>query len=115
MGHKNIDIDAFGSALGMYRLCKTLEKDAYIVSEPKGKSLGKFLEILEKEEEYKDVIITEEKAKDLITENTLLIIVDTHKTSYVEFSELLEDFMFAVRLLKTSPHFFTIKHTGLVF
>ncbi len=90
MGHKNIDIDAFGSALGMYRLCKTLEKDAYIVSEPKGKSLGKFLEILEKEEEYKDVIITEEKAKDLITENTLLIIVDTHKTSYVEFSELLE-------------------------
>ena len=90
MGHKNIDIDAFGSALGMYRLCKTLEKDAYIVSEPKGKSLGKFLEILEKEEEYKDVIITEEKAKDLITENTLLIIVDTHKTSYVEFSDLLE-------------------------
>lgn len=91
MGHTNIDIDAFGSALGMYRFCKTLEKNAYIVSEPKGKSLGKFLDILEKEEEYKNIIITEEEALDLITENTLLIIVDTHKSSYVEFPGLLEE------------------------
>ena len=27
MGHTNPDIDAIGSALGMYRLCKTLEKE----------------------------------------------------------------------------------------
>ena len=89
MGHKNIDIDAFGSALGMYRLSKTLEKDCYIVSEPKGKSLGKFLEVL-KEEDYKDAIISESEAIDLIKANSLLIIVDTHKTSYVEFPELLD-------------------------
>lgn len=90
IGHKNIDIDAFGSALGMYRLCKTLDKDAYIVTEPKGKSLGKFLEVLEKEDGYKEVIISEEAAKDIITDKTLLIIVDTHKSTYVEFPELLE-------------------------
>lgn len=90
MGHNNIDIDAIGSGLGMYRLSKTLGKDAYIVSEPKGKSLGKFLEVLEENEEYKNVIITEEDAEDLISENTLLIIVDTHKVNYVEFPELLE-------------------------
>ena len=89
IGHRNIDIDAFGSALGMYRFCKTLDKDAFIVTEPKGKSLGKFLDVLEKEEEYKEVIISEEKAKDIVTENSLLIIVDTHKTTYVEFPELL--------------------------
>ena len=89
IGHRNIDIDAFGSALGMFRFCKTLEKDAFIVTEPKGKSLGKFLDVLEKEEEYKEVIISEEKAKDIVTENSLLIIVDTHKTTYVEFPELL--------------------------
>lgn len=89
MGHKNIDIDAFGSALGMYRLSKTLEKDCYIVSEPKGKSLGKFLEVL-REEDYKDAIISESEAIDLIKANSLLIIVDTHKTSYVEFPELLD-------------------------
>ncbi len=90
MGHKNIDIDAFGSALGIYRLSKTLEKDCYIVSEPKGKSLGKFLEILQKEDEYKNVILTENEVNGLINPNSLLIVVDTHKTSYVEFPELLE-------------------------
>lgn len=90
MGHKNIDVDAFGSALGIYRLSKTLEKDCYIVSEPKGKSLGKFLEVLRKEDEYKKVILTESEVNELIKPNSLLIIVDTHKTSYVEFPELLE-------------------------
>lgn len=90
MGHKNIDIDAFGSALGMYRLSKTLEKECYIVSEPQGKSLGKFLEILKKDDEYKNVIIAENEVNELIKPSSLLIIVDTHKTSYVEFPELLE-------------------------
>lgn len=90
MGHKNIDIDAIGSALGLYRLSKTLGKECYIVSEPAGKSLGKFLEILRNDEEYKESILTEEEAFDIITDNTLLIVVDTHKISYVEFPSLLE-------------------------
>lgn len=90
MGHKNIDIDAIGSALGLYRLSKTLGKECYIVSEPTGKSLGKFLEILRNDEEYKENILTQEEAFDIITDNTLLIVVDTHKISYVEFPSLLE-------------------------
>ena len=89
MGHSNIDIDAMGSGLGMYRLSKTLGKDAYIVSEPKGKSLGKFLDALNENSEYAEVIISEDDAEDIIDENTLLIIVDTHKANYVEFPELL--------------------------
>jgi len=90
MGHKNIDIDAFGSALGMYRLAKSLEKDVFIVSEPKGKSLGKFLDVINETVEYKESILTESEAEQLLTENSLLIVVDTHKTTYVEFPELLD-------------------------
>ena len=90
MGHSNIDIDAVGSALGMYRLSKTLGKDAYVVTEPKGKSLEKFMKALYENEEYHQAVITEEEAEELINENTLLIIVDTHKANYVEFPELLE-------------------------
>ena len=90
MGHKNIDIDAMGSALGMYRLSKTLGKDAYIVSEPKGKSLGKFIDVLQGMDQYSGAIITEEEAEEIINEKTLLIIVDTHKSSYVEFPEILD-------------------------
>lgn len=89
MGHRNIDIDAFGSALGLYRLSKTLGKACYIASEPNGKSLGKFLDKVKNDEEYKDIILNEEEVLEVITNNTLLIVVDTHKTSYVEFPELL--------------------------
>lgn len=89
MGHRNIDIDAFGAALGLYRLSKTYGKDCFIASEPTGKSLGKFLDKLKSEDEYKDVILNEDEAIEIISKNTLLIIVDTHKTSYVEFPELL--------------------------
>ena len=89
MGHQNIDIDAIGSALGMYRLTKSLEKDCYIVTEPKGDSLGKFWDELNSIEEYKKILLPEEEAIKLISNNTLLIIVDTHKTGYVEFSSIL--------------------------
>lgn len=90
MGHNHIDIDAIGSGLGMYRLAKTLEKDAYIVSEPKGKSLGKFLNSFDENPDYEGVIISEEEAEEMIQPNTLLIVVDTHKENYVEFPELLQ-------------------------
>ena len=90
MGHKNIDIDAFGSALGIYRLTQSLEKECYIVSNPDGKSLEKFLDKFRMQEEYKNVILTDEEALEIIDENALLINVDTHKTSYVEFPELLD-------------------------
>ena len=90
MGHKNIDIDAFGSALGLCKLSKTLGKDCYIVSEPEGKSLDKFLESFNTYNEYKELIIDEDEALEIIDEDTLLIVVDTHKVSYVEFPELLE-------------------------
>ncbi|MEE0998068.1 MAG: DHH family phosphoesterase, partial [Treponemataceae bacterium] len=89
MGHRNIDIDAFGSALGLYRLSKNLGKNCYIASEPNGKSLGKFLDKIKNDEEYKEIILNEEETLEIITNNTLLIIVDTHKTSFVEFPELL--------------------------
>jgi c-di-AMP phosphodiesterase-like protein len=89
MGHKNIDIDAIGSALGMYRLAKNLERKCHIVTEPKGDSLGKFFEELLAIPEYSEVIITEEEAVKSITDDTLLIIVDTHKAGYVEFPSVL--------------------------
>ena len=90
MGHKNVDIDAIGSCLGMYRVVKTLGKECNIVTEPNGNSLGKFWEELIELEEYKDIILTEEDAIKRISKDTLLIIVDTHKAGYVEFPSILE-------------------------
>ena len=90
MGHTNPDIDAMGSAMGIYRLVKELGKNAYIITSNETTTLQNFKESLEKEEEYEDTLISKEVAEENIDENTLLVIVDTHKINYVEAPELLK-------------------------
>ena len=90
MGHSNSDIDAMGSAFGIYRLAKTMGKDAYVVNNTFGYSVDSFIEAINENEDYGNVIIGKEKAINIITENSLLVVVDTHKTTYVEVPELLE-------------------------
>lgn len=90
MGHANTDIDAMGSSIGIYRLAKSLDKNAYIISSDKTNTLQNFKECLLEEPEYEDVLITEEVASENIDEDTLLVIVDTHKSTYVEAPSILE-------------------------
>ena len=90
MGHTNPDLDSIGSSLGIYRLAKTLETNAYIISNQTVPSLKSFNKCIEKEPEYEDVIINKEVALENIDEDTLLVVVDTHKVNYVEAPELLE-------------------------
>ena len=90
MGHTNPDIDSLGSSLGLYRLVKSLDKDVYIVANTEGVTLENFIESLEKEEEYKKVLIDATTALNKIDSDTLLIVVDTHKINYVEEPQLLE-------------------------
>ncbi len=89
MGHSNGDIDSMGSSLGIYRIAKSLGKTAYIVNNTYGMTLKDFIEAVEQEEEYKDVIIDKNQAINLTNQDTLLIVVDTHKKTYVEVPELL--------------------------
>lgn len=90
MGHANPDIDAIGSSLGLYKIAKTLGKEANIVTNTAGLTLDAFMTEIKKEEEYDNVFINAEEAKVKVTENTLLMIVDTHKATYVEVPELIE-------------------------
>jgi len=90
MGHTNSDIDAMGASLGIYRLAKTIGKEAYIVNDTAGVSLEAFLKVAKEDEEYQKAIISRDEAIQKISEDSLLVVVDTHKTSYVEVPELLE-------------------------
>jgi len=90
MGHVNNDIDSLGSSLGLYRFAKTLGKDAYVVSNSVGIGLENFVEYAKQDEEYKNSIIGKEEAIENVTENSLLIIVDTHKKSYSDVPELID-------------------------
>ncbi len=89
MGHANGDIDSMGSSLGIYRIVKSLGKTAKIINNTYGLTLKDFIEAVEQEKEYEDVIIDKAEALSEVNEDTLLIVVDTHKKSYVEVPELL--------------------------
>ena len=90
MGHENGDMDSMGSSLGIYRLAKSLGKEAYVINNTYGLSLSNFMESLKEDEEYKENVLDKNSALEKITSETLLVIVDTHKKSYVEVPELLE-------------------------
>ena len=89
MGHQNADIDSLGSSMGMYRIAITMGQPAYIVATDLGMNLGKFVDTL-KETEYEKIIIDKKEALSLINKDTLLIVVDTHKKSFVQVPELLD-------------------------
>ena len=90
MGHTNADIDSLGSALGIYSLANSLEKEAYVVNNTIGLSVDNFVGAINEDAQYKNVLINKQEALNKITSDSLLVIVDTHKKSYVEVPELLE-------------------------
>ena len=87
MGHTNPDIDAIGSALGVYRIAKTLGKEARIVANVETPSIKDLYESIK--DQYQEVFINSETALAQVDSETLLVVVDTHKKTYVESPELL--------------------------
>lgn len=91
MGHKIADMDSFGAAMGIYRVVKTRKKKCYIVLGGVNTSIKKIYEKLKREHpEYLEDIIMPEQAKVLANENSLCIVVDTHRPQNTEAPQLLE-------------------------
>lgn len=88
MGHRNMDADSLGSAIGIYRIAKTMNKDAYIVYNDYGVAIDNLVKRLGKT--YGDVLQSTESVLAKISPETLLIIVDTHRKDYVEAPEIVE-------------------------
>lgn len=89
MGHRWPDMDAFGSALGAFCICRYLGKDAYIVIDKHNDALDTIYEQAASTEAYN--IIRQEKALRMVTPKTLLIIVDTNRPKLVECPELVTE------------------------
>ena len=90
MGHINPDVDAAGSALGIYRIVRTLGKEAYIAIDYKYAGIQNFVQDLFENEEYKNIFKSKDEIEEFVDQDTLLIIVDTHKKSLVESQAILE-------------------------
>lgn len=91
MGHQLPDVDAVGSAIGIYRIAKSLGKNAYIVVNKVTTALKPVIQTFHGKEGYGDMIfITGDAAKGLMTPETLLVVVDVNHPSYTDEASLLE-------------------------
>lgn len=89
MGHRFADFDAFGGATGVYAIARYFGKKANIVLNRKT-SLAEPLVERFIQEYGEEIIVSPEKAGALIKENTLLVVVDTHKSDVTEAPELID-------------------------
>ncbi len=89
MGHKNIDMDCLGAAMGVYRGATLVGKKAKIILREPTYAIKGLHDRIMASKEYEDLFITPEEAEKEMNKDTLLVIVDTHRRSYVEAPELL--------------------------
>lgn len=91
MGHSIGDVDSFGSAIGIYRIAKTLGKKAHIVINEITTSvrpvINRFLTDADYEE---DMFLNSDEALDIEDPNMLLVVVDVNRANYTECPELLK-------------------------
>ena len=88
MGHKYPDMDAMGSAVGIYDICKACNKQANIVLDNSNDSIDEFVKRLKENEYYSDIFISKDDAIKNCTKDTLVVVVDTHRPSFTECPEL---------------------------
>lgn len=87
MAHKNPDLDAFGSSLGLYELLNQLDKDVYIFLNKNETCYSSVKDAIDKVDDIK--YINEINYLDVVDDKTLLIILDTHIKDRIYYKEIL--------------------------
>lgn len=90
MGHKITDVDALGAAIGIYRAGKTLGKPVHIVVNDPTTSIRPLMAGYMDNPDYEpSMFIDSQQARELVDNNTVVVVVDTNKPSYTECQDLL--------------------------
>ena len=91
VGHRNSDIDCIGSAIGICKIAKFLGKEInIIVDERCNASAQNLISKIKMTEGYEEVFKTFEEVKNDDFTNAVLVVVDTHKRSYLVEPEILD-------------------------
>ena len=89
MGHRMSDLDAIGSAIGALRICKMCGVPAVIAVNSEATLAGPLLKTVIDAGEGHD-FIAPDQTLDVITPNTLLIVVDTYQKRLLESQKIYE-------------------------
>lgn len=92
MGHRIADLDSLGGAAGIVCAARAAGKKARIVINRDYSNAESMINMLEDNPAYREVFVTGEQAMVDIDVNSLLVVVDTNRASYVEDQSLLESF-----------------------
>ncbi len=90
MGHRFADFDSFGSCYGIYRTVMNYGKQAHIVLQESKCLCKPLIDYVSGAYPNEQIIISPDEAVDLMTKQTLLIITDTHRPSFLESPKLYE-------------------------
>ena len=90
MGHRMADIDAFGAAVGIYRIAMSMNKKANIVLNDVTSSVRPMMERFQNNPEYPDdMFLNGAKAAELVDAGTMLVVVDVNRPSITDEPSLL--------------------------
>ena len=91
MTHRNPDFDGMGSALGLQQIINSFKKESYICinNSEKNSSLKKSYDLIKENNLYFNTV-KKTNVDNLINDDTLLIILDTHKKEMTEIPELID-------------------------
>ena len=91
MGHRLGDIDCLGAGIGVYRIARTMNREAHIVLNEISTSLAPVVDLFRNNPEYPDdLFLTSQQAIERVTDNAALVVVDVNKPSITECPELLK-------------------------
>jgi c-di-AMP phosphodiesterase-like protein len=92
MGHKNSDLDSFGASLGVAKIAMAYGKKTTVIVDFESieKKTKEVAVLVKADPRYKGMIQSANEAIERVDKNTLLIVVDNHKSSLALSKALLE-------------------------
>ena len=91
MGHRNPDADSIGAAAGIYAAARTINKKAYIVVDAETPTVKPIMNSFRESGDFDPgMFIDAAAAKELITGQCVLVVVDTFNPNLTAAPELLE-------------------------
>lgn len=90
MGHRIGDIDCIGAGIGIYRICRTMGKEAHIVLNDVSSSLRPIVDMFKGTKDYPaDLFYTSGQAIQRVNDDSAVVVVDVNRPSITECPELL--------------------------
>ena len=90
MGHNHEDFDALGAAVGVSHLARSSHVETHIVLSKEKETCKKMVEAITASGVADGLLIDESEAKGLITDKTVVVVVDTHIPALVAAPEILK-------------------------